>query len=207
MKRLLLVAALFLTFPMFVNSAAHDDLIVKKDSKVNLAIIKFLQAGVTERDNNKADVGEYLCKRSGASGCNSVDSLGEGICKAGGGSSCYSVDSIGEGICKAGGGSSCYSVDSIGEGICKAGGGSGCYAVDSIGEGICKAGKGSNCFLVKSITHGLDRISKEDRYWYWDRFSDQYGSPQWRCRGSQTGQFANNSKCSGQLKDDKRWPD
>jgi len=188
MKRLLLVAALFLTFPMFVNSAAHDDLIVKKDSKVNLAIIKFLQAGVTERDNNKADVGEYLCKRSGASGC-------------------YSVDSLGEGICKAGGGSSCYSVDSIGEGICKAGGGSGCYAVDSIGEGICKAGKGSNCFLVKSITHGLDRISKEDRYWYWDRFSDQYGSPQWRCRGSQTGQFANNSKCSGQLKDDKRWPD
>ena len=169
MKRLFLVAALFLTFPMFVNSAAHDDLIVKKDSKVNLAIIKFLQAGVTERDNNKADVGEYLCKRSGASGC--------------------------------------YSVDSLGEGICKAGGGSGCYAVDSIGEGICKAGKGSNCFLVKSITHGLDRISKEDRYWYWDRFSDQYGSPQWRCRGSQTGQFANNSKCSGQLKDDKRWPD
>jgi hypothetical protein len=125
-------------------------LIVKKDSKVNLAIIKFLQAGVTERDNNKADVGEYLCKRSGASGC---------------------------------------------------------YSVDSLGEGICKAGKGSNCFLVKSITHGLDRISKEDRYWYWDRFSDQYGSPQWRCRGSQTGQFANNSKCSGQLKDDKRWPD
>ena len=50
MKRLFLVAALFLTFPMFVNSAAHDDLIVKKDSKVNLAIIKFLQAGVTERD-------------------------------------------------------------------------------------------------------------------------------------------------------------
>ena len=49
-------------------------------------------------------------------------------------------------------------------------------------------------------------IPYKDRNYWWDRFKDQYGNYQWRCRGGQTKQFAENSKCSGVSKDDDRWP-
>lgn len=39
--------------------------------------------------------------------------------------------------------------------------------------------------------------------WDWDYFP---ANGQWRCRGIHTGQFANNSKCRYDFKDDDRWP-
>jgi hypothetical protein len=42
--------------------------------------------------------------------------------------------------------------------------------------------------------------------WDWDQFYDQYYSLQWRCRGIQTGQFAEDEKCLYDLKNDDRWP-
>ena len=109
-------------------------------------------------------------------------------------------------ICKAGGGSGCGWVNSVGEAICIAGGGSGCGWVNSVGEGICKAGGGSGCGWVNSVGEGIKKIPYKDRTYWWDRFKDQYGNYQWRCRGGQTKQFAENSNCSGVNKDDDRWP-
>ena len=93
-----------------------------------------------------------------------------------------------------------------GKRLCERFGGSSCYSVSSIGQGICKAGGGSSCYAKNTVQQGLDSIPNEDRYWYWDQFNDQYGNTIWRCRGSQTGRFAENEKCAGQTKDDERWP-
>lgn len=45
-----------------------------------------------------------------------------------------------------------------------------------------------------------------DYDWDWDAFYNDNYVLVWRCRGVQTGQFANDSKCSGDTKDDNRWP-
>ena len=94
----------------------------------------------------------------------------------------------------------------IGTDICKAGGGRNCSLVTNIGYGICKAGGGRNCSLVNSVQEGINKIPYVDRTYWWDKFRDQYGNNVWRCRGGQTKQFAENSKCSGLSKDDERWP-
>ena len=94
----------------------------------------------------------------------------------------------------------------LGTDICKAGGGTQCNYVSNIGYGICKAGGGTQCNYVNSIQGGIKKIPYKDRTYWWDRFTDQYGNYQWRCRGGQTKQFADSSKCSGINKDDDRWP-
>mgnify|MGYP004397936159 CR=1 FL=1 len=75
---------------------------------------------------------------------------------------------------------------------------------------ICIAGDGYDCTNPfsgpKTIEEAIDNIPFKDRTFWWDRFRDQYGNYQWRCRGGQTKQFANDSKCSGVSKDDDRWP-
>ena len=45
-----------------------------------------------------------------------------------------------------------------------------------------------------------------DYDWDWDAFYDGYGNLLWRCRGIQSGQFANNSNCQYDYLDDDRWP-
>ena len=98
--------------------------------------------------------------------------------------------------------------------ICIAGGGRGCTSYSSgpktIAQGICLAGGGRGCTSYssgpKTIEEAIDNIPFKDRTFWWDRFRDQYGNYQWRCRGGQTKQFANDSKCSGVSKDDDRWP-
>ena len=45
-----------------------------------------------------------------------------------------------------------------------------------------------------------------DYDWDWDGFYDQYGNLTWRCRGIQTGRFADNYKCAADIKTDTRWP-
>ena len=75
---------------------------------------------------------------------------------------------------------------------------------------ICLAGGGNNCTNPfsgpETVEEAIDNIPFKDRTFWWDRFRDQYGNYQWRCRGGQTKQFANDSKCSGVSKDDDRWP-
>ena len=48
--------------------------------------------------------------------------------------------------------------------------------------------------------------SNRDYDWDWDQFYDQYYNLVWRCRGIQTGQFADSSNCYYDYKDDDRWP-
>lgn len=45
-----------------------------------------------------------------------------------------------------------------------------------------------------------------DYQWEWDEFYDQYGNLIWRCRGVQTGQFAEDSRCGYKVKSDWKWP-
>lgn len=48
--------------------------------------------------------------------------------------------------------------------------------------------------------------SARDYSWAWDRFVGPTGSYQWRCRGEQTGRFADDYRCAGRLRTDTRWP-
>ena len=94
----------------------------------------------------------------------------------------------------------------LGKKICEISGGSSCHRVNSIGEGICKAGGGSGCHRVNSINEGLNKLPKHDIDWAWDQFHHSTGSLVWACRGIQTGQFAEHTKCAGKSKNDDRWP-
>ena len=49
----------------------------------------------------------------------------------------------------------------------------------------------------------LEGMGNNDNDWDWDYLPE---SRQWRCRGLQTGQFANNNNCTFDTKDDDRWP-
>lgn len=53
------------------------------------------------------------------------------------------------------------------------------------------------------IAEALAESSTQDYDWDWDYFKS---NGQWRCRGIQTGRFADNSNCLWDLKDDDRWP-
>jgi hypothetical protein len=114
--------------------------------------------------------------------------------------------SIGQEICRAAGGTSCVLVDSIGEGICRAGdGGRMCSYVDSIGEGLCKA-KGGNFCSTMSAERAL-ALPLTDTDWAWDRFRAPNSFDRiWACRGTSTGEFAEDFRCFGKLKTDSTWP-
>ena len=45
-----------------------------------------------------------------------------------------------------------------------------------------------------------------DYDWDWDQFYDQYYNLVWRCRGIQTGRFADSDNCYYDTMDDDRWP-
>jgi len=45
-----------------------------------------------------------------------------------------------------------------------------------------------------------------DTTWAWDQFRAQDGSMLWACRGKQTGQFADQWRCSGLPMNDWTWP-
>ena len=104
----------------------------------------------------------------------------------------------------------------LAESICMAAGITGCSRgsfnhPDSVAEAICMAAGIIGCSRGSfnhpdTITEALEMVPIDDRFWYWDQFRDQYGNNQWRCRGSQTGQFATDSQCSAVAKDDERWP-
>lgn len=208
MRWLLFVALVVIT--SFATAAAHDDLIIKKNAALNELLLQILVTPGFDEDAleaaDTADVGKQLCSEYGGSSCYSVRSIADAICRVEGGCGFTPVRSIADAICRVDGGCGFTPVRSISDAICRIGSGCGFSPVRSIGEAICKVGKGSNCYSVNSTRDGLNRISTSDRYWYWDKFYDAYDNLIWRCRGSQTGQFAENEKCSGQTKDDERWP-
>lgn len=45
-----------------------------------------------------------------------------------------------------------------------------------------------------------------DTNWAWDEFYGPDGLLMWACRGTSTGQFADQWRCAGQLQIDSRWP-
>ena len=45
-----------------------------------------------------------------------------------------------------------------------------------------------------------------DYQWDWDQQRNQYQQLIWICRGVQTGQYAEESRCSGLAQTDWRWP-
>ena len=75
-----------------------------------------------------------------------------------------------------------------------------------IGQIICKAGSGSGCYSDLTIKEGLNKLPKHDIDWAWDQFHHSTGSLVWACRGMQTGQFAEHTRCAGKSKNDDHWP-
>lgn len=49
-------------------------------------------------------------------------------------------------------------------------------------------------------------LSVEDTDWAWDEYRDERGRRAWVCRGVQTGQFADTSRCRLAAKVDAQWP-
>jgi hypothetical protein len=174
---------LIFTFIIFFSSSAHALSITGKNNLDQIVITLLKQNLLDDRYNDSPDIGEIICKAGGGNYCTGV-SIGEGICQAGGGNYCTGV-SIGEGICQAGGGNYCTGV--------------------SIGEGICQAGGGNYCTGV-SINEALNKLPKHDTDWAWDQFHHSTGSLVWACRGIQTGQFAEHTRCAEKSKNDNRWP-
>ena len=221
MKQLLFLA-LFIS--CFLTSNVLDDLIIKKNPTINMILIELLASGLREETSSTkyseslpkeiclaGGVDKYICTGVGRN--RAPKNIAEGICLAGGVDKyiCTGVGrnrapkNIAEGICLAGGvdkyictgtGLRNIAPKNIAEGICLAGG---------VDKYIC-TGTGLRNIAPKNIEEAIDMIPYKDRNYWWDRFKDQYGNYQWRCRGGQTKQFAENSKCSGVSKDDDRWP-
>lgn len=196
MKQILILIQLLICL-FFMNLAYAADIEVGKD-----IFRQIIEAGIT--DNNfkgDAQIGKKVCEAYKGESCYSASSLPEGICLAAKGDSCYSVRTIGEALCKAGNGDSCYSVTSIGEGFCKMMHVRDCYSINSINEGICKGLGGTSCY-----SSDLSGLKPRDVAWAWDEFSvPNRAGRMWACRGIQTGQFADDIKCSG-WKTDELWP-
>jgi len=49
-------------------------------------------------------------------------------------------------------------------------------------------------------------VEIRDVDWAWDGFYDAQGNLQWRCRGINTGSFADDFKCVFRLRTDATWP-
>ena len=185
-----------------------DDLIVQKKPLINEFIIELLKRGLSDEViNDDRELANLICKKGGLSEyeCTRYDgpkTVAQSICA-------ISEKSIYE----------CTRYDgpkTIAQSICVAGGKSiyECTRYDgpkTVAQSICIAGGKSiyKCTRYdgpKTIAEAIDGIPYNDRTYWWDRFKDQYGKYQWRCRGGQTKQFANSSKGSGINKDDDRWP-
>lgn len=60
-------------------------------------------------------------------------------------------------------------------------------------------------YAVKGNAGGAGYSPPHDYEWDWDQFYNQ-GSLVWACRGVQTGQFAEQSRCQHKYQVDYRWP-
>ena len=188
-----------LTFPMLGDSAPLDDIIIKKNSTANEVVLRLILSDIISEslvNNEDLKLAQEICLLGGRK----LDTcMGVSYRKG--------PETLAQGLCLAGGRKldTCMGVsyrkgpETLAQGLCLAGG----IKLDTCMGVSYKKGPST---IEESLELIADKLKYIDLYWYWDKFRDQYGSPQWYCRGSQTGQFANNSKCSGQIKDDDRWP-
>ena len=182
MKKLLALTSIAISISLSAN--VLDDLIVKKKPLINELIIELLKRGLSDEViNDDRELANLICKKGGLSEyeCNRFDG----------------PRTVAQSICAISGKSilNCTRYD----------------GPKTIAQSICIAGGKSilNCTRYdgpKTIAEAIDDIPYNDRTYWWDRFKDQYDKYQWRCRGGQTKQFADSSKCSGINKDDDRWP-
>lgn len=203
--KLLLLVGLTLAF----NPGAA----VAKETVLEIASL-LLKNQITEQDNQTSGLGQKICLAGGRSSaeCPSYANIGQGICLAGGRSSsdCPSYANIGQGICLSGGRftSDCPSYINIGQGICLSTGrsSSDCPGYLSPQQGLCLA-KGQPSYKCSTVSVS-DALSMEavDMDWAWDEFYNEKYNLQWRCRGKSTGQFAEDFRCYGKIKDDRTWP-
>ena len=53
---------------------------------------------------------------------------------------------------------------------------------------------------------GSGKKNIKDYDWDWDLINSHDGGTYWRCRGIQTGRWADSEKCLFDLKTDDQWP-
>ena len=84
---------------------------------------------------------------------------------------------------------------------------SGCeiIAIAALVDAVCE--DDADCYNAAAESMFDDSSYDYDYDYDWDQFYDQYYNLVWRCRGIQTGQFADNLNCIYDTKDDDRWPD
>jgi hypothetical protein len=192
----------------FVSASAHAQ-VTTLDFATLLA-----KSGISEEQNKNYPIAQEICNAAGISSldCSSYTTVGQALCLSKGRSSldCSTYTTIGQGICLAGKRSSldCSTYTAISQGICLSTGRStlDCSPYVSNQEALCLA-KGQSSTRCSGITLAdALRIEVEDIDWAWDKFYDAQYQIQWRCRGTNTGQFAEDYNCSGKMKDDNTWP-
>lgn len=72
--------------------------------------------------------------------------------------------------------------------------------------GVVAACKNGGCGGGGGSYTPYSYASATDTEWDWDQFYGSYNTLQWRCRGVQTGRFADDYNCLGKFKTDSRWP-
>jgi len=184
-KNTLMLAATIILFSSSTFSAI--------DSKLNAYIELIITLELSE-DFPRNEIGKEICMAGGIASynCSSATTTAKGICLAGGIASynCGSATTLAKGICLAGGIASynCSSATTLAKGICLA-------------RGVASYSCG-NISLAAALALPLN-----DTDWKWDRFRspNAFGNI-WSCRGTSTGQFADESKCFGEIKSDTTWP-
>jgi hypothetical protein len=124
---------------------------------------------------------------------------------------------LAEGICLSGGRpkSDCtgpFTQLTLAEGICLSSGRpksdcTGPFTQLTLAEGIClrKIAARYECNNV-TMSSAID-LPVEDHVWAWDEYEDPNSFEKtWVCRGRQTGEFAEHSKCNSAVQDDNTWP-
>jgi hypothetical protein len=171
-------------------------------------------SGLTDESNGDSALAQKICLAGHRSTmeCPSYVSVGQALCLSKGRSSldCPSYTSIGQGLCLIGGRSTldCPSYTTIGQGVCLSSGKSSldCPSYVSPATGLCLA-KGQDFGTCSGISlAGAMSVEIRDIDWAWDGFYDARGNLQWRCRGMNTGAFADDYRCASRLRTDATWP-
>ena len=180
-----------------------------KIMQISLLVVSML-IGISAHADTARKLGETLILKGFTEEDNITSSSAKEICIAGGHTSydCIGV-TLGKAICMAGGKTSydCIGVNLF-KSLCIAGGHTSydCIGVSSAGKAICM-GRGYSSYecLGKSSSQAI-AMKIKDITWAWDMFRTQFRREVWRCRGTNTGQFADDDKCSSLTKNDDKWP-
>lgn len=201
--------SIFVIFAIFVFSE-----LANAQSVTPISLASEIVRNNIENENEIEGSAQGICLSSGRPGyeCSSFVTLGQGICLSSGRPSyeCGSFVSVSQGICLSGGRPSyeCSSFVSLGQAICLSTGRPSheCSSFINTISGLCLA-KGHPSYKCSNITASA-ALSLEiiDTSWAWDSFYDSSRNISWRCRGERTGQFAEDSKCLGKMRDDDTWP-